>query len=61
VLLEASGASLTLSISVLTGSTLRTDTDTVTDLDTALSFGTDADGSADELVADTTGVVGRPL
>ena len=61
VLLETGGAGLTVSIGVLAGGALGTDTDTVTDLDIAGGLGTDADSGTDELVADAAGVVGGSL
>lgn len=61
VLLETSGASLTVAVEVLAGGALRTDTDTVSDLDVTGGLGADADGGTHELVADAAGVVGGSL
>lgn len=54
------GALLAISLAALARISLRSDTDTITDLD-VFYLRTDADGNADDLVSDTARVVGRTL
>lgn len=61
MLLKASGTGFAVAIEVLARGTLRTNPDTVTNLDSTLGLGTDADSGTDELVADAARVVGWPL
>lgn len=61
MLLETRGTRFTVAILVLARAALRADTDTITDLNISLSLGSDADGSSDDLVADTARVVGGSL
>lgn len=61
VLFETRGTRFTVAILVLARAALRADTDTITDLNISLSLGSDADGSSDDLVANTARVVGGAL
>jgi hypothetical protein len=61
VLLQAVGTGLTVSIVVLARAALSTNTDAVANLNVTGGLGSDADGLADDLVADAARVGGRTL
>jgi hypothetical protein len=56
-LLEALGAGFTVAIEILAGSALRTNTNTVSDLNISLGLGANTDSDANYFVSNTAGIL----